>query len=84
MYIHAWTYAHTYGHSHQKSNCAARDTKDRIRFFYIAKIPPSLSGIPYVGLGRLSRFLVNLIGHAFHVPGTNSVYNIFHFVENIG
>lgn len=70
VYIHACSCAHAYGYSHQKSNCAARDTKDRIRFFCIAEISSRLSGIPYVVLCRLSRFLVSLIGHAFHVPQT--------------
>ena len=70
MYIHACTCAHAYRYSHQKSNCAARDTKDRVRVFCIAEISSRLSGIPYVGLCRLSRFLVSLIGHAFHVPQT--------------
>ena len=40
---------------------------------FIAETSPRLSGMPSVGLCRLSGFLVNLIGHAFHVPGTNCV-----------
>ena len=64
---------HTHADTAIKRASVQPETQKTGQDSFIAEISPRLSGIPSVGLCRLPRFLVNLIGHAFHVPGTKCV-----------
>ena len=52
---------------------AAGDAQTGLGSFISQEISLRLSGFPCVKLGRLSRLLVSLLSHAFHIPGISCV-----------
>ena len=82
--MHAHVHTHAWRQPSREHLCAARDTRDRIRFFYVAGyITPTLR-LPLRRTLQIIKALISLISHTFHIPGADSVYNILHFMENKG